>query len=69
MLEKEHERDPSNARTAFYLAQTYALVGEPKLAYSMNIKRVQLGAWVQERYVALLRAGRYELTKSEHSAT
>lgn len=57
LLEREFERDPTNVRTAFYLAQTYELIDEPKLAYEMNLKRVALKGWIQEQYVALLRAG------------
>jgi hypothetical protein len=39
-------------------AQTYELIGKPIASYKMNLKRVALGGWVQERYVALLRAGK-----------
>ena len=64
LLERELEKNPGDVRTAFYLAQTYELIGEPTLAYEMNLKRVALGGWVQERYVALLRAGRQALKVS-----
>eukprot|EP00041_Stephanoeca_diplocostata_P016722 m.330332 g.330332 ORF g.330332 m.330332 type:complete len:546 (+) comp20460_c1_seq4:106-1743(+) len=61
LLEAELEKDPTDTRTTFYLAQTYELIDKPLKAYHMNIKRGRMGGWDQEAYVAFLRAGRNAL--------
>ena len=33
------------------------LIDKPELALEMNLRRVQMGGWSQERYMALNRAG------------
>lgn len=58
LLEAELAKDPNgDTRSAFYLAQTYGLIGKPLKAYYMNIRRYEMGGWMQERYMALVRAG------------
>eukprot|EP00040_Diaphanoeca_grandis_P041556 m.263092 g.263092 ORF g.263092 m.263092 type:complete len:502 (+) comp48545_c0_seq1:219-1724(+) len=58
LLEAELAKNPeTDTRSAFYLAQTYELIDKPLEAYNMNMKRVAMGGWKQERFVALQRAG------------
>lgn len=58
LLEIELAKNPkTDTRSAFYLAQTYELIGKPLEAYHMNLRRVEMGGWSQERFVALQRAG------------
>ena len=61
LLEAEMKKDPTDPRTAFYLAQTYDLIDKPLKAYHMNWKRSRMIGWKQEAYVALYRAGRNAL--------
>jgi glycosyltransferase involved in cell wall biosynthesis len=59
MLEAEVARDPDNARSVFYLANTYFDLGDPR-ALAMYERRVRMGGWDQEvfysryRYALLL---------------
>lgn len=62
LLTEELAKDPhGDTRSAFYLAQTLELNKKYEEAYQMNLLRDSMGGWDQERYVALLRAGRTAL--------
>ncbi len=57
LLEKDYAKDPLNARTLFYLAQTYSLLGEAEKAAEFYLKRTQVPGFVEETYVAWYRLG------------
>lgn len=48
VLLREHESDPTNTRTVFYLAQTYASLGEARPAYEYYSKRYDMGGYFEE---------------------
>lgn len=55
-LHAEFEADSTNARAAFYLAQTCRDLGATEQARSTYDKRVALGGWAEEVYVAMVEA-------------
>lgn len=57
LLERSVREDPDNPRSAFYLAQTYADLGENELAVREYRRRIALGGWDEERFHAQLRIG------------
>ncbi|MFE5536716.1 glycosyltransferase [Streptomyces sp. NPDC056492] len=57
LLGAELERDPSNTRTAFYLAQTMRDMGDTAAAIRLYQHRAAMGGWAEEVYYALLQAG------------
>jgi tetratricopeptide (TPR) repeat protein len=57
LLERAVRDDPDDPRSAFYLAQTYADVGEVALAIDEYRRRIALGGWDEERFCAQLRIG------------
>jgi glycosyltransferase involved in cell wall biosynthesis len=48
LLERELEEQPTNVRTAFYLAQTYKCLGLPDLSIEAYKKRIAMGGWFEE---------------------
>ncbi|HEX3466222.1 MAG TPA: glycosyltransferase [Candidatus Elarobacter sp.] len=52
LLSAEVERDPSNARNVFYLAQSYKDVGRHADALAWYEKRVAMGGWDEECWYA-----------------
>lgn len=58
LLEKELITDPDNARSRFYLAQSYRDAGEHELAIEHYRKRVEMGGWEEETFVAQLEIAR-----------
>lgn len=52
---KEH---PNNARSQFYLGQSYKHAGHHEKAYEAYRKRVKMGGWVEEQFMAQLELGR-----------
>ena len=48
LLLKEHERNPADTRTVFYLAQTYELIEDADAALATYQKRIDMGGWQQE---------------------
>lgn len=54
-LLKEYEKDPSNPRTLFYLAQTYHCLGDLENAKKYFEIRVNTIGWHEENFIALLR--------------
>ncbi|MEU4270999.1 glycosyltransferase [Streptomyces sp. NPDC026092] len=57
LLSAELERDPSNVRTVFYLAQTMRDLGRTADAIALYERRAAMGGWAEEVYYALLQAG------------
>lgn len=53
LLEEELEKNPNDKRSRFYLAQSYRNAGKPALAYKNYMRRVALGGWVEEVYMAM----------------
>ncbi|MEY9933754.1 glycosyltransferase involved in cell wall biosynthesis [Catenulispora sp. GP43] len=57
LLSADLERDPDNARTVFYLAQTRRDLGEHDAAAALYRRRARMGGWVEEVYFSLLQIG------------
>lgn len=57
LLRAEFARDPDNARTAFYLAQTLRDMGRTAEAVALYEHRAAMGGWPEEVYIALLQSG------------
>lgn len=58
LLERELEKNPLDARSSFYLAQTYENLGRSSDALREYGRRALLGGYDQERFVAKLRRAR-----------
>jgi glycosyltransferase involved in cell wall biosynthesis len=58
MLEQALVEEPGNARYAFYLGQSRQDAGQNELALEAYRRRVAMGGWAEEVYVALLRVAR-----------
>ncbi|MDH6224397.1 glycosyltransferase [Streptomyces sp. MJP52] len=57
LLRRELERDPSNTRTVFYLANTERDLGHAQEAIALYERRAAMGGWEEEVYCSLLEAG------------
>ena len=57
LLEADLLTDPNNVRTYFYLGQTYMSTGQQEKAIEILGKRIDMGGWDEERYVAHLYRG------------
>jgi tetratricopeptide (TPR) repeat protein len=57
LLGAELERDPTDARSTFYLAQTMRDMGRREEAIALYERRAEMGGWGEEVYYALLQAG------------
>ncbi len=57
LLYDEHKRNPEDPRTTFYLAQTYACLGDLENAKYWYQFRTQQKGWDQENYMAFYRLG------------
>ena len=57
LLKQAHADDPLNARTCFYLAQTYRDLDMPEEAIHYYRKRAQMGGFAEEAYFARYQAG------------
>ena len=57
LLTADLERDPGNARTVFYLAQTWRDLGQRDEAIAMYRRRTAMGGWPEEVYFSLLQIG------------
>lgn len=55
LLLREYDVDPSNARTIFYLAQTYDCLEDLDNARMWYEKRVKMPGWTEESFVACYR--------------
>jgi hypothetical protein len=54
ILLEEHKKDPRDARTVFYLAQSYRDGLMPAEAHASYKKRVEMGGWDEEVFIARL---------------
>jgi len=57
LLERDVERDPTNARSWFYLAQTYDCLDETESAFEAYLKRINMIGYYEEEKIAHLRLG------------
>lgn len=58
ILIREHNKDPQDPRTVFYLAQTYECLGDQENARLWYEKRTEMFGFDEERYVAHCRLAR-----------
>ena len=65
LLLAEMERDPEDARSAFYLAQSYFDLGDFANAQRWYARRAEMGGWDEEVYYSLLRVGESMLRLEE----
>jgi hypothetical protein len=61
LLEEDLQKNPDNARSQFYLAQSYRDAGHLERAYAAYKKRAEMQGWVEETYMAQLEAARVAL--------
>lgn len=54
LLLNSYREDPSNARTCFYLANTFRDLGKPIMATVYYRERIALGGWSEEIFVSML---------------
>lgn len=59
MFEEYLKEKPNDPRTYFYLAQTYGENGQLEKAIEFYRKRMTMGGFYQEKYIAALRSGRF----------
>ena len=57
LLEQDLLTDPNNVRTHFYLGQTYMSTGQQEKAIQILGRRIDLGGWDEERYMAHIYRG------------
>ena len=65
LLLAEMERDPEDARSAFYLAQSYFDLGDFANARRWYQRRAEMGGWEEEVYYSLYRVGQSMLELDE----
>ena len=65
LLLAEMERDPEDARSAFYLAQSYFDLGDYANARKWYQRRAEMGGWEEEVYYSLYRVGQSMLELDE----
>ena len=53
LLLAEVERNPEDARSVFYLAQSYFALGDFVNARKWYARRVEMGGWDEEVYLAM----------------
>lgn len=58
LLEEDLALNPDNARSQFYLAQSYRDAGHHERAYAEYKKRARMHGWVEETFIAQLEAAR-----------
>ena len=58
LLEEDLARNPGNARSQFYLAQSYRDAGHHEQAYAAYKQRARMTGWVEETFMAQLEAAR-----------
>jgi len=59
MFKEYLKEKPNDPRTYFYLAQTYGESGNLPKAIKLYRKRMEMGGYYQEKYIAALRMGRH----------
>lgn len=55
LLLKEHEKNPNDTRTMFYIAQTYACLGDCENAYLWYERRSHFHGWDEEDFITKYR--------------
>ncbi len=69
ILHREYGKDPSNARTVFYLAQTYTCLQRWPEGLRWYLHRANMGGWEEEAFVARYRAAQiYEILGNKEQA-
>lgn len=61
----EFDRDPNDARTAFYLGQSHRDLGDLAGALGWYRRRAEMPGWVEETYIALLEVARLSVRLDE----
>ncbi len=61
LLATELKKNPKDARSQFYLAQSYNDAGDFKAAYQHYLARATMEGWPEENFVAQYRAGKVAL--------
>lgn len=56
LLREQLEETPNDSRTLFYLGQTLQDLGKWQEAHDIYMKRVEVGGWEEERWMAAMRA-------------
>ncbi len=64
LLIEERKKKPEDTRVAFYLGQTYELIGDMENALTTYQERIDMGGWQQEVFESHLRRVRPRLTCS-----
>lgn len=62
LLESALLDEPNNARYTYYLAQSYRDAGQHEKALKIYEKRISMGGWDQETFIAMLDAARMQET-------
>jgi tetratricopeptide (TPR) repeat protein len=68
LLERDLQRDDGNARTVFYLAQTYRDLGNPEQAIQLYERRAAMGGWEEEVFYSLYQSGVLRAQKGDWAA-
>jgi len=68
VLEAEVLLHPEDARSRFYLAQSYRDAGKPDKAIENYAQRVAMGGWAEEAFIAQLEKGRAMLSAGRNYA-
>lgn len=69
MLEAELRKNPKDARSLFYLAQSYRDASQPAKAFKYYDQRVLVGGWIEETYVAQCQKAQLSIQLNhEHNA-
>ncbi len=58
LLEDDLKEHPENARSQFYLGQSYKHAGHLEKAFDAYVKRVEMKGWAEEHFMAQLEVGR-----------
>jgi tetratricopeptide (TPR) repeat protein len=66
LLSGELERNPNDARSVFYLAQTYRDLDRPEEALQQYRRRVSMGGWEEEAFYAQYQVGVLSERVGEH---
>jgi len=61
LLEEDLAKNPGNARSQFYLAQSYRDAGQYEKAYEAYKRRARMDGWIEETFMAQLEAARMAL--------
>lgn len=58
LLEADLKKDPKNARSVFYLAESYRDAGMPEKSLAYYQKRIQMGGWQEEVFWSYLQTAK-----------